>query len=304
MGEAWYLDENREKEVNLTELAKPFPLKDIEWMITNGTVRKKGQTITAKCLAYVTARAVQARLDEVCGVAGWKVEFREGPAGGVLCGISVRAGDEWITKWDGAENTDVEPVKGGLSGAMKRAGAQFGIGRYLYYLPEHSAFVKGRGGGRYYYSGNAHEDGEKKRVRFSWDPPTMPDWALPEGGGEPTPEHIAPDGQVANSDLPCPVCESPCFDHRDDPATERLAGKKPILVCSNPACRDNDTNKPWAAWMDTWQNDMLAEIEAAHEAELIDAKERADAEKIVNDGVKLRTMLKIQARLNELAEGA
>lgn len=290
--------------MNLEDLAKPFPLKDIEWMITNGTVRKKGQTITAKCLAYVTARAVQARFDEVCGPGGWKVEFCEGPAGGVLCGISVKVGDEWVTKWDGAENTDIEPVKGGLSGAMKRAGAQWSVGRYLYYLPEHSAYVRGRSGGRYWYSGNAYEGKEKKRVSFSWDPPRMPDWALPEGGGEPTEAEVSPTGEIANSDLPCPVCGAPCFDHRDDPATKKLAGKKPILTCSNPACRDNDTNQPWCAWLDTWQNSLLEELEAAHGAELIDAKEHFDARQIVTDGKKIRLMLRIQARLNELAEGA
>lgn len=33
---------------------------------------------------------------------------------------------------DGAENTDIEPVKGGLSDAYKRAAVKWGIGRYLY----------------------------------------------------------------------------------------------------------------------------------------------------------------------------
>ena len=39
-----------------------------------------------------------------------------------------------MEKTDGAENTDYEPVKGGLSDAMKRAASQWGIGRYLYKL--------------------------------------------------------------------------------------------------------------------------------------------------------------------------
>ena len=38
----------------------------------------------------------------------------------------------FITKWDGAEDSDIEPVKGGLSDSMKRAAVQWGIGRYLY----------------------------------------------------------------------------------------------------------------------------------------------------------------------------
>ncbi|WP_243664619.1 Rad52/Rad22 family DNA repair protein [Rhodothermus marinus] len=75
----------------------------------------------------------------------WRNEFRPGPGGGVLCGISIRIGDEWITKWDGAENTDIEPVKGGLSSAMRRAAVQWGIGRYLYRLPNQWVRIDERG---------------------------------------------------------------------------------------------------------------------------------------------------------------
>ncbi|WP_263317101.1 Rad52/Rad22 family DNA repair protein, partial [Enterobacter hormaechei] len=61
--------------------------------------------------------------------------------GGVECGISIKVEGEWITKWDAAENTQVEAVKGGRSGAMKRAAVQWGIGRYLYNLEEGFAVV-------------------------------------------------------------------------------------------------------------------------------------------------------------------
>ena len=74
------------------------------------------------------------RLDEVVGPENWKDEYAPGPDGGVICGLSLRIEDEWITKWDGAENTDFEAIKGGLSDAFKRAGYKWGIGRYLYRL--------------------------------------------------------------------------------------------------------------------------------------------------------------------------
>src|SRR5690606_38042070 len=85
-------------------------------------------------------------------------------------------GDEWVTKWDGAENTEKEAVKGGLSGAMKRAAVQWGIGRYLYQLEEGWA--------------NVHEGGQysaqtKDKKWFRWDPPALPAWALPDGVGKP-----------------------------------------------------------------------------------------------------------------------
>lgn len=121
---------------NLTGLAAPLTEDDIEWRVGSTTKDKsKGMA-----LAYLTSRAVQQRLDDVCGPGDWANVFRPGPDGGVVCGISIyvereNGTAEWVTKWDGADNTDVEAVKGGLSGAMKRAAVQWGIGRELYSLP-------------------------------------------------------------------------------------------------------------------------------------------------------------------------
>jgi hypothetical protein len=131
---------------DLSALAAPFPPEDVEWK-PGAVTRDKTRGLA---MAYISSRAVQDRLDEVCGPGGWRNEFRAAPEGGVLCGISVRVRREdgqaeWITKWDGAENTDVEAVKGGLSGAMKRAAVQWGIGRYLYRLPQQWVRLDERG---------------------------------------------------------------------------------------------------------------------------------------------------------------
>lgn len=126
--------------MNLDELDAPFASEDIEWRIQQAGKNNNG--IWAKVLAYVTNRAIMKRLDEVCGKAGWRNEYRDIPNnGGVECGISIKVEGEWITKWDAAENTQVEAVKGGRSGAMKRAAVQWGIGRYLYNLEEGFAVV-------------------------------------------------------------------------------------------------------------------------------------------------------------------
>ena len=122
---------------DLTLLAAPFDTADVEWK-PGAVTRDKSKGLA---MAYLTSRAVQDRLDAVCGPADWRNEYRPGPDGGVVCGISVyverRDGEpgEWVTKWDGADNTDVEAVKGGLSGSMKRAAVMWGIGRSLYGLP-------------------------------------------------------------------------------------------------------------------------------------------------------------------------
>jgi len=88
---------------------------------------------------YIDNRAVQQRLDDTCV---WKNEYIEDPrsAKSILCGITILVETfpghfEWISRWDGADNTDIEATKGGLSGSMRRAAVQWGIGRYLYDVP-------------------------------------------------------------------------------------------------------------------------------------------------------------------------
>lgn len=114
-------------------LSAPFAPEDIEWRPL--TISKK--TSKGLAAAYLTARAVAQRLDDVFGVGGWKNEYREAPGGGIMCRLYFRdESGEWIWREDGADRTDVEPTKGGLSAAFKRAGAALGIGRYLYDLPQ------------------------------------------------------------------------------------------------------------------------------------------------------------------------
>lgn len=177
--------------MNLTRLSEPFPAEDIEWRVARAGVGGKG--IFCMTLAYITARAIQERLDEVCGPGGWKTEppqILTIPFGGKTVsafafGLSLCIENDWITKWDVAEPTQVEPAKGGWSGAMKRAGAQWGIGRYLYYLDEVFAEVvetQPIGAGRAWnYAKLPDKQGGGK---YWWKTPSLPAWALPKD-----PEH-------------------------------------------------------------------------------------------------------------------
>ena len=129
------------------ELAQPFAPEDLEWRVQ---VTNKDKT-KGMAVPYVTSRAIQDRLDNVVGAENWRNEFRvwqeSGDAHAQLCGLSLYLEErgEWVTKWDGAENTDIESVKGGLSDAMKRAAVQWGIGRILYWLPSVWVNVEPRG---------------------------------------------------------------------------------------------------------------------------------------------------------------
>lgn len=156
--------------IDFAKLREPFPASDIEWRLQE--CGEKNGKIWAMCLAYITNRAIMQRLDDVCQPENWKNQYQPGPHGGIVCGLSIRCADEWVTKWDGADNTAVEAVKGGLSDAMKRAAVQWGIGRYLYNLESGFATIAENGE----YRGKT-KDGK----HFKWHAPKLPVWALPTG---------------------------------------------------------------------------------------------------------------------------
>lgn len=187
----------------MAKLRDPFPATDIEWRVQSSGKTDRGPWV--RVLAYVTNRAIMERLDATLGIDGWRNEFMYAPSGAVLCGISLKFGDEWITKWDGANETDIEAAKGGISNAMKRAAVQWGIGRYLYNLEEGYATIAAENDRTgYYLKANKEKHGNALR----WHPPKLPRWALPGGTGD-------PDTQVARS---AEAAMKPAEDVKLDPA--------------------------------------------------------------------------------------
>lgn len=159
---------------DLRKLETPFPEEDLDWRIAQCGTTQAGK-VWAKCLVYINARAVMDRLDQVVGPENWKDRYwKEGDA--IMCGLSIKVNGEWIEKVDGSEATDIEAVKGGLSGALKRAAVKWMIGRYLYRLTEGWVEeINDKGGDDYHYAKT------KEGKAFYWKPPHMPKWALPEG---------------------------------------------------------------------------------------------------------------------------
>ena len=137
------------------ELKAPFYPNEIEWRI-GATNKDKTKGIA---LPYITNRAIMNRLDKVCGMTNWKNEFFIQDK----AGISIRIDNEWITKYDGADDTNIEATKGGISNAMKRAAVQWGIGRYLYKLPTFWVGIEPNG----------------KSYKIKGKPPELPNWAMP-----------------------------------------------------------------------------------------------------------------------------
>lgn len=124
----------------LTRLLEP---DEIEWRVQQA---KNGKTTV---VPYISNRCVMNRFDEAFGIGGWSNTFdrwgsrtvkdpykdEERVINGVKCGLSVLIEGEWVTKYDGADETHIEATKGGFSDSMKRAAVQWGIGRCLYEYP-------------------------------------------------------------------------------------------------------------------------------------------------------------------------
>lgn len=138
----------------LAALKEPFDPKVVSWRVgaTNGDKTK------GIALAYIDARDVMKRLDDVMG-AEWQCRY---PFEG-CCEIGLRIGGEWVWRSNGAGETQVEAEKGQYSDAFKRAAVLWGIGRYLYYLPNVWADLKPQG---------------KSYVLAAQ--PQLPSWALPK----------------------------------------------------------------------------------------------------------------------------
>lgn len=143
----------------LQKLKEPFDPKFVKWRV-GATSPDKTKGIA---LAYIDAREVMKRLDEVFGVTGWQNRYSHANDRMVVCEIGAKVGDEWIWKSDGAGDTQVEAEKGSLSDALKRTAVLWGIGRYLYYLPNKWVDIEP--------AGRSHK---LKQT------PTLPSWAIPK----------------------------------------------------------------------------------------------------------------------------
>ncbi|OIJ09431.1 hypothetical protein BKP35_16385 [Anaerobacillus arseniciselenatis] len=114
-------------------LGAPFSSDEIEWRAQQVFEGKNGKPPKALIVPYVQSRAIMNRLDEVVGWDRWENVVEELPGGGILQGIRIWISEtRSITKWDGADRTNIEATKGGISSAFKRAAVLLNIGRYLY----------------------------------------------------------------------------------------------------------------------------------------------------------------------------
>lgn len=144
----------------LEELKKPFPVELVHWRVG----ATSGDKTKGIALAYIDARDVMKRLDDVVGAENWQDDYPWSEGGRLVCRIGIRLHGEWVWKANGAGDTQVEAEKGAFSDAFKRAAVMWGIGRYLYMLPNVWVPLE-----------------QKGRSHIIKEPPKLPAWATPEG---------------------------------------------------------------------------------------------------------------------------
>ena len=119
-------------------LCEPFKPGDEKYRIL--TKSKDGKR--GKPCAYIDARCVSERLDEVVGPDNWSTDLEKLANGAVICRMTVLGVmksdigmvNHKATNRQGEVDLDKEVMneKGSGSDAIKRAAQNFGIGRYLY----------------------------------------------------------------------------------------------------------------------------------------------------------------------------
>lgn len=114
-------------------LQAPFERGDVEFRVQGRVSDSSGR---AQVVAYVDARVVQDRLDDVVGPGNWSFDWEP---------VAIENGQVMLAKGTltilGVAKSDIgsasnfEQSLGCVSHALKRAAVHWGIGRYLYGLP-------------------------------------------------------------------------------------------------------------------------------------------------------------------------
>jgi hypothetical protein len=154
-----------------TQLAEPFDPSVIRWRVTHTTQdRSRGAAI-----AYADPRAYTDRLNQLFTPSGWTRSYDVTAVSAVsrqkrdkiiqtgkvlvTCTLTIArlgthtgSGEQWADEQNAMTAAEAQ--------AFKRAGSCFGLGRYLYNLPETWVSL----------------DGQGKPTRL----PVLPDWALPK----------------------------------------------------------------------------------------------------------------------------
>ncbi|CAA9229810.1 MAG: hypothetical protein AVDCRST_MAG93-831, partial [uncultured Chloroflexia bacterium] len=162
----------------IAALRSPFPWETLE--VRPGAVRKDGSGALA--LAYADPRVYQARLDTVVGPANWSVDFAPWGENKLICRLTIFG----IVKSSTGEADSRDPNAGTVAEAQafKRACVAFGVGRFLYDLPQ--VWARGSGDSKNFKFDNPVRIVAEMRHKYELAHP-KPTLVLPTRDPEPIP---------------------------------------------------------------------------------------------------------------------
>ena len=131
------------KENELSKLNVATPKDEIKYR--PGSTFNWAEKKYARMLAYVDARYIQDKLDEIVGIGNWSNQFHRDEKGILYCTITIKfiredGSVDSISKTDVGTESNVEQQKGVVSDTFKRCAVHFGLARDLYNLPDPKGF--------------------------------------------------------------------------------------------------------------------------------------------------------------------
>ena len=215
----------------LTELAQPFDPEAVEFK-AGATTQDKARALA---LAYVDSRVYQARLDTV--TPDWRNEYTREYAGErviVTCALTVagvtrQAIGESLqasARHDGSTVIEENAATSAEAQAFKRACSAFGLGRYLYSVPQVWAEYDPQ---RRQFAPAAVQALREMLRTGKYEPP-----AGHNGNGNGNSRATAaPAGDAATTTSPaCPKCGGPMWDNREG----KKNPKAPDYKCKDKGC--------------------------------------------------------------------
>jgi len=203
----------------LEALSEPFPSHEVEFK-PGATNREKTKALA---LAYVDSRPYIQRLNLVC--PDWNDEYQVMMLPDrvvVLCRLTIagvtRTGDGECLLNGGEEGERAEPnaVTTASAQAFKRACVKFGLGAYLYALPQVWC---------------DYDQAKRKII----NPPTLPDWALPpaerlEKASRAAIEREAAERRLPVSETETTVAPQPASTTPSEPAADDLPDPGKVTI--------------------------------------------------------------------------
>jgi hypothetical protein len=217
----------------LAELAQPFDPDAVEFK-AGATTQDKARALA---LAYVDSRVYQGRLDSV--TPDWRNEYTREYAGDrviVTCALTVagvtrQAIGESLqasARHDGSTVIEENAATSAEAQAFKRACSAFGLGRYLYSVPQ--VWADYDSGKRQFAPTALHALREMLRTGKYESPAGHNGNGNGNGNGHTT---AAPAGDAATGTTPaCPKCGGPMWDNREG----KKNPKAPDYKCKDKGC--------------------------------------------------------------------